>query len=90
VIQNHSAVGLVSRLVDKGLVVRDTSTQDRRRVILWLTPLAEQKLETIARNNLRELNRAADIMEDLLQKLRRMDADGVWSEEGPQDPVAEA
>lgn len=82
-IRNHSAVGLVSRLVDRGLVVRATSEHDRRRVLLSLTPEAETQLEVISRNNLAELNRASGVLSGLLGALRRLDADGVW-EEPPQ------
>lgn len=79
-IRSHSAVGLVSRLVDRGLVVRAVSEQDRRRVLLRLTPEAEQRLETISRNNLAELNRSSTTFRELLAALRRLDADGVWDE----------
>lgn len=76
-IKNHSAVGLVARLVDRGLMVRAPSTFDRRRVVLSLTPAAVEQLETISRNNLGELNRASDIFRDLMGTLRHLDADGL-------------
>jgi DNA-binding MarR family transcriptional regulator len=82
-IRSHSAVGLVSRLVDRGLVTRTGSEQDRRRVLLTLTPEAETRLETISRNNLAELHRASGIFRDLLGALRRLDADGLWDESPP-------
>lgn len=84
-IKNHSAVGLVARLVERGLVVRDNSVEDRRRVILRLTSLAEAKIETISRNNLGELNRASDIFRELLGTLRKLDAEGVWTD-APEQP----
>ncbi|WP_374471649.1 MarR family winged helix-turn-helix transcriptional regulator [Phenylobacterium sp.] len=82
-IKNHSAVGLVARLVDRGLVVRRASAEDRRRILLHLTPAAEGKLETISRNNLGELNRASDIFRELLGTLRQLHADGVWTDPAP-------
>lgn len=86
-IKNHSAVGLVARLVERGLVVRESSPEDRRRVILRLTPPAEAKLETISQSNLGELNRASDIFRELLGTLRQLDADGLWTapSEAPGD-----
>lgn len=79
-IKNHSAVGLVERLGKRNLVVRSPSERDRRRVGLVITPEAEAILETISRNNLGELNRAADIFVELLGTVRRLDADGLWSD----------
>lgn len=84
-IKNHSAVGLVARLVERGLIVRAPSTFDRRRVVLSLTPDAVDRLETISRNNLGELNRAADIFRDLMGALQGLDTDGLWTE-GPSRP----
>lgn len=85
-IKNHSAVGLVARLVDRGLLVRATSTFDRRRVILSLTPEAAEMVETISRNNLGELNRASNSFRDLMDALRRLDADGLWND-SPDEPA---
>lgn len=68
-IRNHSAIGLVTR-------IRDVSTVDRRRVVLYLTPLGEQKLETISRNNLAELSRTGDIIGDLVRTLRKLESEG--------------
>ena len=72
-IRNHSAVGLVSRMSERGLIIRDTSTSDRRRIVLALTRVGEQMLETISRNNLAELKEASDIFEHLVQTLRRIE-----------------
>ena len=85
-IKNHSAVGLVARLVERDLVVRESSPEDRRRVILRLTPAAEGKLETISRSNLGELNRASDIFRELLGTLRQLDADGLWTDSSESRP----
>lgn len=72
-IKNHSAVGLVARLQDRGLVSRETSPDDRRRVLLKLTPKARQQLELISRNNLRELKSNAAVFNDLLATLQRIE-----------------
>ena len=79
-IKNHSAVGLVARLMDRGLLIRAPSTFDRRRVVLSLTPEAVEMVETISRNNLGELNRASNSFRDLMGALRRLEADGLWAD----------
>lgn len=75
-IKNHSAVGLVARLQERGLVSRETSPDDRRRVLLRLTPKAEQQLEEISRNNLRELKSNAPVFNALLATLQRLEERG--------------
>jgi DNA-binding MarR family transcriptional regulator len=75
-IKNHSAVGLVARLQERGLVTRETSPDDRRRVLLRLTPSAEDQLENISRNNLRELKSNAAVFNDLLATLQRLEERG--------------
>jgi DNA-binding MarR family transcriptional regulator len=72
-IKNHSAVGLVSRLQERGLVERRPSEQDRRRVLLTLTREAERKLAAISRANLGELKSNAAALVDLLETLERLD-----------------
>ncbi|THD82584.1 MAG: MarR family transcriptional regulator [Phenylobacterium sp.] len=72
-IKNHSAVGLVSRLQDRGLVLRQVSSGDRRRVLLTLTPDAEAILAAITRANLLELKSSAKAFRNLLTALQRLD-----------------
>ena len=43
-IRHHSAVGLIDRLLSKSLVKRQTGAEDRRQVLLTLTPKAEKLL----------------------------------------------
>jgi DNA-binding MarR family transcriptional regulator len=54
-IQHHSAVELVSRLEERGMVRRVRSTVDRRRVMVVLTPAGEQVLRELSRHHLQEL-----------------------------------
>jgi len=75
-IKNHSAVGLVARLQERGLVARETSPDDRRRVLLKLTPKAEEQLETISRNNLRELKSSAEVFNALLATIQTIEERG--------------
>jgi DNA-binding MarR family transcriptional regulator len=72
-IKNHSAVGLVARLQARGLVDRNPSPDDRRRVQLTLTPEADRVLEQISRENIVELRDSAEAFDALLTALRRID-----------------
>lgn len=91
-IKNHSAVGLVSRLAERDLVIREISNVDRRRVVLTLTPAALGQLEEITRQHLGELGRTADTFRELLEILQRLDVDGALDQAsipplGPSPPA---
>ena len=75
-VKNHSAVGLVSRLMARGLVTREPAPGDRRRVLLKLTPRASAHLEAISRRNLGELRTQAQAFADLLVTLKRLEKGG--------------
>jgi DNA-binding MarR family transcriptional regulator len=75
-IKNHSAVELVGRLVESALVTRAPSEVDRRRILLRLTPKAEELLEAVTRRNLGELTSNAPIFRELLKTLRRIGKPG--------------
>jgi len=68
-LKNHSAVELVARLVKAGLVVREPSTEDRRRVCVWITPKGEEVLDRLSDASLRELRASSDIMQALIAGL---------------------
>ena len=72
-IKTHSAVGLVGRLVERGLVERRPSAKDRRRVQLVLRPPAEQALDAISRANLEQLAGVARNLRDLLSATRDLE-----------------
>lgn len=72
-IRNHSALGLVDRLVERGLLERSYSPTDGRRVALVLSELGRAKLETISRNNLGELKSDLPVFNDLLQALEQLE-----------------
>ena len=76
IIKNHSAVGLVARLADRGLATREASVIDKRRVVLRITPAAEALVETVTRQHLRELTRSAPAIKDLLATLKKVDETG--------------
>lgn len=72
-IKTHSAVGLVTRLVERGLVERRASTKDRRRVQLVLRPTGEAVLAEISEANLEQLAGVARILRDLLASARSLE-----------------
>lgn len=61
-IKHHSAVGLVDRLVEQGLLTREGSRADRRKVELALTPHGRDVLATLAGMHRRELKRLGPIL----------------------------
>lgn len=68
-IRDHSAVGLVNRLVDSGYLLRRTDMADRRRALLFLTPMAEKTLAALSATHREELRRIAPLLRPLLSQL---------------------
>jgi len=68
-IQHHSAVELINRLESGGYVRRERAQDDRREVLLRLTPKGERVLEELALHHHHELKSAAP---DLVAALRRV------------------
>ncbi len=68
-IQHHSAVELVDRLVKKGLIARTRSAEDRREVLVRLTPRGEQVLGELTAHTSAELRSAAPALVAILRKL---------------------
>jgi DNA-binding MarR family transcriptional regulator len=66
-IRHHSAVGLVDRLLSKSLVKRRHGAQDRRQVLLTLTPKAEALLTRLSAAHRDELKRLAPLLQTLLK-----------------------
>jgi DNA-binding MarR family transcriptional regulator len=58
-LRHNSAVGLVDRAVDAGLVTRHIDPDDHRVVRLRLTQAGTRKLRTLSRVHLEELRRLA-------------------------------
>ena len=65
-LKNHSAVGLVVRLVKAGLVVRAPAAEDRRRICLYVTPKGEALLTRVSAESLVELRASRDILDAVL------------------------
>src|SRR4030095_6889928 len=72
-IQHHSAVELVNRLAEAGYVRRRRSGDDRREVLLALTPKGDKVLRDLSLHHKRELRSAGP---NLLAALRRVISDG--------------
>ena len=65
-IKHNSAVGLVDRLVQQGLMTRSTSTADRRKVELAITPRGRTVLAALAALHRRELQRLGPVFRRFL------------------------
>jgi DNA-binding MarR family transcriptional regulator len=62
-IKHNSAVGLVDRLVEEGLVSRESSEADRRKVELTLSARGREVLAQLASMHQRELRRIGPMLE---------------------------
>ena len=69
-IRHHSAVGLVDRLLSKSQVKRRHGAQDRRQVLLTLTPKAEALLTRLSAAHRDELKRLAPLLQTLLKHFK--------------------
>ena len=65
-IRHHSAVELVNRLCEAGLVTRDQDKDDQRRVLLRLTERADDCLAELSAAHLDELSRIEPMLKRLL------------------------
>ncbi len=65
----HSAVGLVDRLESGGLVKREASVDDRRKVYVKLTRRGRAKLEKLALAHRTELQTAGLLLAGLLKQV---------------------
>ena len=70
-VRHHSAVELADRLETNGLIRRARDPQDKRQVLLALTPKGERVLENLALHHREELRGATVELVDALRKLQR-------------------
>ena len=68
-LQHHSTVELIDRLVERGLLCRLRSTDDRRQVLVKLTRDGEQFLKTLSLHHLEELRSTGPMFVKILQSL---------------------
>lgn len=87
-IKNHSALGLVDRLIERGLLTRAPSTRDRRRVLLTLTESGAEILERISRDNLGQLKSTLPVFIDLLHALEQLELPTPRSVRASRSPPA--
>ena len=70
-IRHNSAVGLVDRLHKQGLVAREASPLDKRKVYLRLTAKGDRVLERLAGVHREELRRIGPQLRQLVQQITR-------------------
>ena len=68
-LKHHSAVELVDRAAERGLIERVTDEHDQRVVRVWLTDAGEAKLGVLAAAHLEELSRVAPQFSSLWSRL---------------------
>ena len=68
VVKHNSAVELSDRMAAAGLLVRTPASDDRRRILLSLTPKAEAALARLSAAHLAQLRLAAPDLIDLLSR----------------------
>jgi DNA-binding MarR family transcriptional regulator len=74
-IRHNSAVGLVDRLTSQGLVSREPSPDDGRKVILRLTAKGDRVLEKLAEVHREELRRIGPQLESLLHLITQAESE---------------
>ncbi|MEO8566336.1 MAG: MarR family transcriptional regulator [Betaproteobacteria bacterium] len=72
-IKHNSAVGLVDRLVQEKLIVREQSSVDRRKVELRLTGRGRQVLAKLAAMHRRELQRIGPKLQHFFAEVSRLE-----------------
>lgn len=70
-IQHHSTVELVNRLAARGYVRRHRDSQDRREVLISLTPKGEKVLRELSLHHIDELRQAGPALVAALKRAMR-------------------
>ena len=68
-IRHHSAVELVDRLVERGLLARHDHPDDRRKTSLVLTDQAHAVLGELTETHVEEIQRIAPLLNDVFKQL---------------------
>jgi DNA-binding MarR family transcriptional regulator len=68
-LKHNSAVELVDRTIDQGLLRRCPDPTDHRRILLRVTPEGQQLLDSLVSHHIRELEEAGP---ELIRALRRL------------------
>jgi len=69
-VRHHSAVGLIDRTQELGLLERRRDPDDQRLVRLVLTPLGHERVDALAQAHLKELRHLAEVLGALLESDR--------------------
>ncbi|MES2505176.1 MAG: MarR family transcriptional regulator [Verrucomicrobiota bacterium] len=70
-LRHHSVVGLVNRLELDGLLIRQPSAEDRRRVGVILSQRGLELLHRLSSSHRQELRRHAPALRELLQQIEQ-------------------
>jgi DNA-binding MarR family transcriptional regulator len=73
-LRHHSTVELIDRLVERGAAARRTNPQDRREVLVELTPHGEQILEKLSSEHWRELQSSGPELALALQAILQINS----------------
>jgi DNA-binding MarR family transcriptional regulator len=73
-LRHHSVVELSKRCEEAGLIGREQSPADRRRVILRLTPLGQRVIRALSEDHERELSELVPTLIHSLTQIRRRTA----------------
>ena len=68
-LRHHSTVELLNRMEERGAVVRRPSAQDRREVLIELTPLGEKILQELSVLHWQELQTSGPALSEALQAI---------------------
>jgi DNA-binding MarR family transcriptional regulator len=71
-VRHHSAVGLVDRLVEQGLVERTQDAADRRQVFISLTDRGIRVLESLANTHREELRNLGPHLCSMLEQITQL------------------
>jgi DNA-binding MarR family transcriptional regulator len=71
-VRHHSAVGLVDRLVADKLVRRESTSNDRRQVLIRLTPRGERVLEKLSELHHLQLRTLGPELRRMLARLGKL------------------
>ena len=89
-IQHHSTVELVNRLSRAGLVRRSRTGEDRRQVMLTLTPKAEKMLSELSMGHQSELRTQGPALVAALERVMRPTKSARGSASKASEQVGEA
>jgi len=84
-VQHHSAVELINRLESGGYVRRERAQDDRREVLLELTPKGEKVLAELALHHHEELRSAAPSLVAALRRVTRGGKDSARKKTGENE-----